>query len=81
MPPEPFGIVSSTITGWKNAGGNVISLHMPLDTEDDGAELLDTIPDTVDHAEEYEVRAASQQEIQEFSEKLSGLADVFRCGG
>ena len=57
--------------------GNVISLHMPLDTEDDGAELLDTIPDTVDHAEEYEVRAASQQEIQEFSEKLSGFGLTF----
>lgn len=57
--------------------GNVISLHMPLDTEDDGAELLDTIPDTVDHAEEYEVRTASQQEIQEFSEKLSGFGLTF----
>ena len=30
--------------------GNVISLHTPLGGEEDGGELLDTIPDTVDHA-------------------------------
>ena len=29
---------------------NVISLHTPLGGEEDGGELLDTIPDTVDHA-------------------------------
>ena len=32
--------------------GNVISLHTPLGGEEEGAQLLDTIPDTVDHAEE-----------------------------
>lgn len=56
--------------------GNVISLHTPLGGEEDGGELLDTIPDTVDHAGDYVVRTASRREIQEFSEKLAqfGLA-------
>ena len=49
--------------------GNVISLHTPLGGEEDGGELLDTIPDTVDHAEDYAVRTASRREIQEFSEE------------
>lgn len=61
---------------------NVISLHAPQGAEEGGGELLDTIPDTTDHADAYETRAASQREIREFSEKLaqfgltfSGVAD------
>ena len=61
---------------------NVISLHAPQGAEEGGGELLDTIPDTTDHADAYETRAASQREIREFAEKLaqfgltfSGVAD------
>ena len=61
--------------------GNVISLHTPLGGEEDGGELLDTIPDTVDHTEDYAVRTASRREIQEFSEKLPSSADLLRRGG
>ena len=57
--------------------GNVISLHTPLSGEEDGGELLDTIPDDVDHAEDYAVRTAGQQEIQEFSEKLARFGLTF----
>ena len=57
--------------------GNVISLHTPLGGEEDGGELLDTIPDTVDHAEDYVVRTASRREIQEFSEKLAQFGLTF----
>ena len=57
--------------------GNVISLHTPLGGEEDGGELLDTIPDTVDHAEDYAVRTASRREIQEFSEKLAQFGLTF----
>ena len=56
--------------------GNVISLHTPLG-EEEGAQLLDTIPDTVDHAEDYVVRTASQREIREFSEKLARFGLTF----
>ena len=57
--------------------GNVISLHTPLGGEEEGAQLLDTIPDTVDHAEDYVVRTASQREIREFSEKLARFGLTF----
>ena len=57
--------------------GNVLSLHTPLGAEENGGELLDTIPDKADHAEEYEVRTASRREIQEFSEKLARFGLTF----
>ena len=57
--------------------GNVISLHAPLGVEEDGGELLDTIPDTEDHAEAYETRTASRWEIQEFSRKLAQFGLTF----
>lgn len=57
--------------------GNVISLHTPLGTEEDGGELLDAIPGTGDHAEEYETRTASQREIREFSDKLAQFGLTF----
>ena len=57
--------------------GNVISLHTPLSGEEDGGELLDTIPDTGDRAEDYVVRTASRREIQEFSEKLAQFGLTF----
>ena len=57
--------------------GNVISLHTPLGTEEDGSELLDTIPDTVDHADAYETRTASQREIQEFGAQLAAFGISF----
>lgn len=57
--------------------GNVISLHTPLGGEEDGGELLDTIPDTVDHTEDYVVRTTSRREIQEFSEKLAQFGLTF----
>ena len=57
--------------------GNVISLHTPLGGEEDGGELLDTIPDTVDHAGDYVARTASRREIQEFSEKLAQFGLTF----
>ena len=57
--------------------GNMISLHTPLGGEEDGGELLDTIPDTMDHAEDYAVRTASQREIREFSEKLAQFGLTF----
>src|SRR5699024_11221322 len=57
--------------------GNVISLHTPLGTEEDGGELLDTIPDTVDHADAYETRTASQREIQEFGAQLAAFGISF----
>ena len=57
--------------------GNVISLHTPLGGEEDSGELLDTIPDTVDHTEDYVVRTASRREIQEFSEKLAQFGLTF----
>ena len=40
-------------------------------------ELLDTIPDTVDHAGDYAMRTASRREIQEFSEKLAQFGLTF----
>ena len=57
--------------------GNVISLDTRLDGEEEGRTLLDTIPDTADHAEDYAVRTASQREIQEFSEKLAQFGLTF----
>lgn len=56
---------------------NVISLHNPADGEEEGRALLDAIPDTIDHAEEYTLRTAGQQEIHEFSEKLSQFGLTF----
>ena len=38
---------------------------------------METIPDTADHIEAYEVRTASQKEIQEFSEALSRFGLTF----
>ena len=64
----------------------VISLDAPIGEEDaalgetlaeDGGELLDTIPDTVDHGSDYVVRTASRREIQEFSEKLAQFGLTF----
>ena len=57
--------------------GNVISLHTPLGGEEDRGELLDTIPDTVDHGSDYVMRTASRREIQEFSEKLAQFGLTF----
>ena len=57
--------------------GNVISLDTRLDGEEEGRTLLDTIPDTADHAEDYAVRTASRREIQEFSEKLAQFGLTF----
>ena len=57
--------------------GNIISLHAPLAQEEDSRELLDSIPDTADHAEDYAARTASRQEIGEFSEKLACLGLTF----
>ena len=56
---------------------NVISLHTPSSPEEDSGELVETIPDTADHIEAYEVRTASQKEIQEFSEALSRFGLTF----
>ena len=49
----------------------------PRGGEEDGGELLDPTPDTVDHAEAYAVRTASRREIQEFSEKLAQFGLTF----
>ena len=57
--------------------GKVISLQTPADGEEEDRTLLDTIPDTADHAQEYETRTASQQEIREFSEKLARFGLTF----
>ena len=57
--------------------GNVLSLHAPVGSETDGRELLETIPDTVDHIEAYEVLTASQKEIREFAETLSRFGLTF----
>ena len=57
--------------------GKVVSLHAPLGGEENGEELLNLIPDTVDHTEELEIRAASRREIQEFSQKLAQFGLTF----
>ena len=41
--------------------GKVVSLHAPLGGEENGEELLNLIPDTVDHTEELEIRAACRR--------------------
>ena len=55
----------------------MISLHTPSNPEEDSGELVETIPDTANHIEAYEVRTASQKEIQEFSEALSRFGLTF----
>ena len=67
---------SSTTTGRRSATQRDLPPH-PLGGEEDGGELLDTIPDTVDHAGDYAVRTASRREIQEFSEKLAQFGLTF----
>ena len=57
--------------------GKVVSLHAPLGGEENGEELLNLIPDTVDHTEELAIRAASRREIQEFSQKLAQFGRTF----
>ena len=57
--------------------GNVISLHTPLGQEEDGGQLLDTLPDTRDPMEEAAVREASEEEIRQFSEKLAEFGLTF----
>ena len=52
--------------------GAVISLHASAGNEEEGA-LMDTLPDHRDELGRYELREASQREIQEFSVQLSGL--------
>ena len=49
--------------------GNLISLHAPAGEED--RELLDTLPDAKNEIGEYELRTASQKEIQEFGAQLA----------
>ena len=57
--------------------GHVISLHVPLGDALNGGELLDTLPDTRDDLGTSVIREASQQEIREFSEKLSQFGLTF----
>ena len=54
-----------------------VSLHAPIGAEEDGAELLDTLPDTWDDLENAVVREASRQEILEFGEKLAAFGMTF----
>ena len=49
---------------------DVLSLHAPGGGEEDSA-LMDTLPDARDEIGAYELRAASQQEIQEFGAQLA----------
>lgn len=57
--------------------GNVISLHTPAEDEDGDRTLLDTVPAARDYLEGYELQTVSQQEIQEFSEKLAQFGLTF----
>ena len=49
---------------------DVLSLHAPGGGEEDSA-LMDTLPDARDEIGAYELRSASQQEIQEFGAQLA----------
>ena len=51
--------------------GNVISLHAPAGGDEESGQLLDTLPDARDEIGAYELRTASQQEIQEFGAQLA----------
>ena len=55
---------------------DVLSLHAPGGGEEDSA-LMDTLPDARDEIGAYELRAASQQEIQEFGAQLAGFGISF----
>ena len=57
--------------------GHVISLHVPLGDALNGGELLDTLPDTRDEVGAFEVRTATQQEIQEFGAQLADFGISF----
>ena len=57
--------------------GNLISLHTAAGDEEEGRTLLDTLPDQRDELEGYDLREASQKEIREFSDKLSGFGLSF----
>ena len=70
-PLGPSGTGLSTITVQRSAMGRWFLSTPPLGGEENGEELLNLIPDTVDHTEELEIRAASRREIQEFSQKLA----------
>ena len=56
--------------------GNVVSLHAPVADEEDHS-LLDTLPDTRDEIGAFDVRIASQREIQEFGAQLAGFGISF----
>ena len=49
--------------------GNVVSLHAPAGGDEEDRSLLDALPDTRDEIGAFEVRTASQKEIQEFAKK------------
>ena len=51
--------------------GTVLSLHTPVDGREEA--LLDTLPHHRDELGDYELREASQREIQEFGAQLAGL--------
>lgn len=55
---------------------NVVSLHAPVSGEEERS-LLDTLTDTRDEIGEFEVRTASQKEIQEFGAQLQSLGISF----
>ncbi len=55
---------------------NVTSLHTPSGDDEDRP-ILETIPDTRDEIDAFEIRTASQQEIQEFGAQLAGFGISF----
>ena len=65
------------LPGGKAARKRDLPPHALGTEEEDGGELLDTIPDTVDHADAYETRTASQREIQEFGAQLAAFGISF----
>ena len=56
--------------------GNVLSLHASAGDGEDRT-LLDTLPDTRDEVGAFEVRTATQQEIQEFGAQLADFGISF----
>ena len=57
--------------------GNVVSLHAPAGGDEEDRSLLDFLPDTRDEIGAFEVRTASQKEIQEFGDQLAGFGISF----
>ena len=57
--------------------GNVVSLHAPAGGDEEDRSLLDALPDTRDEIGAFEVRTASQKEIQEFGDQLAGFGISF----